>query len=287
VFAAMLQLSLVCERWPLASVGRLPSGIAALALSWAIGTGAYFVFVNLDRVPAAQRAAAGLHNPGGPIARADFGAALIAVGVWQAVFFIVLRGWPVTSITRRSLRLLAGNALVIGLGSASYLVLRDVARLQPDFINAACGCAISGALVVALLFEGWPAILLRSGWGRVMNIVLTALVALVLNRALAAYADRVHWIRATPDDWITSAALSFIGAGIILHVGVGLRWPFALATRDNPAMVRSSSSRYGRGNITADPDATGPPHFSGTSHEISLDVHPHRVEQLDRAAAEK
>ncbi len=33
--------------------------------------------------------------------------------------------------------------------------------------------------------------------------------------------------RATPDEWITTAALSFIGAGIISHVGIGLRWPFA------------------------------------------------------------
>jgi hypothetical protein len=55
----MLQLSLVCERWPLAGAGRLRSGIAALALSWAIGTGAYFLIVNLDAVPAAERAAAG------------------------------------------------------------------------------------------------------------------------------------------------------------------------------------------------------------------------------------
>jgi hypothetical protein len=58
--------------------------------------------------------------------------------------------------------------------------------------------------------------------------VLTAAVAVVLDRALAAYADGVPWVKATPDDWVTTAALSFIGAGIILHVGIGLRWPFAL-----------------------------------------------------------
>ena len=53
------------------------------------------------------------------------------------------------------------------------------------------------------------------------------MVAVVLYFALAAYADGVHWIRATSADWITTAALSFAGAGIILHVGIGLRWPFA------------------------------------------------------------
>ena len=34
---------------------------------------------------------------------------------------------------------------------------------------------------------------------------------------------------------LTTAALSFIGAGIILHVGIGFRWPFAhKATQENP-----------------------------------------------------
>jgi hypothetical protein len=52
---------------------------------------------------------------------------------------------------------------------------------------------------------------------------------------LAAYADSVRWTRATPDEWLTTAALSFIGAGIILHVGIGLRWPFAHQTKqENP-----------------------------------------------------
>ena len=64
---------------------------------------------------------------------------------------------------------------------------------------------------------------------------LTALVALALDRALAAYADSIRWTRATPSEWITAAALSFIGAGVILHVGIGLRWPFAhKTTEENP-----------------------------------------------------
>jgi hypothetical protein len=232
-FSAMLQLSLVCERWPLASIGRLRSGVAALALSWATGIGAYFLFVNLDAVPAAERAAAGLRNPGGPIAAPDFGSALIAVGVWQAVLFIALRGWPVNSITRRSRRLLTGNALIPGLGALTYIALRSLAHWQPAAISAVCGCVISAALIVGMLFEGWPAARLPTAPGRALTLALTALVALALNRALAAYADGVHWTRATPDDWITTAALSFIGAGIILHVGIGLRWPFTQKTKKN------------------------------------------------------
>ena len=208
-FTAMLQLSLVCERWPLGGTGRLRSGIAALVLSWAIGAGAYFLFVNLDAIPAAERAAAGLRNPGGPIAAPDFGSALIAVGLWQAVFFIVLRGWPVNTITRRPARLLVGNALVISLGAVTYLVLRNLAHWQPDAISAACGCIISATLIVAMLFEGWPAARLPPAPGRALTLALTALVALALDRALTAYADSVRWTRATPNQWITTAALSF------------------------------------------------------------------------------
>ena len=230
-FTAMLQLSLVCERWPLGGIGRLRSGIAALALSWAIGTGAYFLLVNLDAMPAAERAAAGLRNPGGPIAGPDFGSALIAAGLWQAVFFIALRGWPVNMITRRPHRLLAGNAFVIGLGAMTYLVLRSLAHWQPDTISAACGCIISATLIVAMLFDGWPAARLPPAPGRALTLALTAVVTLALGRALAAYADSVRWTRATPNQWITTAALSFIGAGIILHVGIGLRWPFAHKTK--------------------------------------------------------
>jgi hypothetical protein len=234
-FTAMLQLSLVCERWPLGRFGRFWSGIAALVLSWVIGAGAYFLFVNISYLPAAERVAAGLRDPGGPVTRADFGAALIAVGVWQAVLFLALRGWPVNTITRRSRRLLAGNTLVIGLGAGTYAVMRDAAGLSPGTIGAVCGCVIGAVLVVAMLFEGWPASLLRPAAGRALTLALTAVVALLLDRALAADADGVRWIRAAPEDWITSASLSFAGAGVILHVGIGLRWPFAGLRRDTVA----------------------------------------------------
>jgi hypothetical protein len=231
VFAAMLQLSLPCERWPLGGIGRLRSGVAALALSWAIGVGAYFLFVNLDAVPAAGRAAAGLRDPGGPVPAPDFGSALIAVGVWQAVFFIALRGWPINAITRRPPRLIAGNVLVIAAGALTYLLLRDIADWRPDAISAACGCVIAAVLVVGMLFEGWPAARLPPAQGRLLTLLLTALVAIALDRVLASYANGVTWMRATSDDWITTAALSFLGAGIIAHVAVGLRWPFALKAR--------------------------------------------------------
>lgn len=230
----MIQLSLVCERWPLGQLGRLRSGVAALALSWGLAIGACFLLVNLNAVPAAARQAAGIRNPGGPFAAPDFGAALIAVGVWQAVIFIALRGWPVSTISRRPLRLVAGNVAVIALGAATYLVASSLAGWPPSAIAAACGCVIAAAIVTGMLFGGWPAARLSAGPARALILVLTAAVAIALDRALAGYAGSVRWIRVTPDDWVTTASLSFIGASIILHVGIGLRWPFAAATRTPP-----------------------------------------------------
>jgi hypothetical protein len=78
-----------------------------------------------------------------------------------------------------------------------------------------------------MLFDNWPAARLPPIPGRALTLALTGLIAVALNRALAGYADSVHWTRATPDEWVTTASLSFIGAGIILHIGIGLRWPFA------------------------------------------------------------
>jgi hypothetical protein len=227
-FVAMLQLVLVCERWPLSRLKRLWSGLAALVVCWAVGIGAYFLFVNVSYLPAIERVPAGIHDPGGPIPRVDFGAALIAVGVWQTIVFIGLRGWPINKITKRSFRLLAGNALIIVLGGGTYAAMRAGAGLAPALIGAICGCVLAGVLVAAMLFESWPGALLKSpGAGRVVTLAISAAAAVVFYYAMAAYANSVSWIRGAPNDWITSATLSFAGVGIILHVAVGLRWPFA------------------------------------------------------------
>jgi hypothetical protein len=70
------------------------------------------------------------------------------------------------------------------------------------------------------------------GAGRVVTLVFTAAVAVVLNRALAGYADSVHWVRATANDWVTVAGLAFSAVGIILHVAIGQRWPLSPTIAD-------------------------------------------------------
>jgi hypothetical protein len=153
---------------------------------------------------------------------------------------------PVNLIGRRPLRLLAGNALVIGGGAATYLLLRDLANHRRPS-GLACGGVISAALVVALVFEGWPgALLRRPAAGRMVTIVLIAAVAVGLNRALAGYADSVHWVRATADDWVTVAGLTFSAVGIILHVAIGQRWPLSPTTADEDSEQQAARARATR-----------------------------------------
>ena len=106
---------------------------------------------------------------------------------------------------------------------------------------------ISAGLIVALVFEGWPGALLRHhGAGRFVTLVFTAAVAVGLNRALAGYADSVHWVRATANDWVTVAGLAFSAVGIILHVAIGQRWPLPPTIADEDSQQQPARARAAR-----------------------------------------
>ena len=110
-------------------------------------------------------------------------------------------------------------------------MLRNLVHWQLGDIGAVCGCLIAAVLIVAMLFEGWPASRLSLAYDRLLTVALIAVVTVALDRALAAYAEGVHWARANPEDWVTTAALTFFGAGVILHVAVGRRWPLTPQSR--------------------------------------------------------
>ncbi|GAA4555155.1 hypothetical protein [Planotetraspora kaengkrachanensis] len=222
VFTAILQLTLVTEGWPLRGLGRFRSGLAAVVLCYVAGTAGYLLLVDVDDAAAAGTS---LQDPGGPFTAGVYGAWLTALGVWQIVFFVALRGRPFTAIRRRGPRLAAGNVAVILLGWATYAVLRHPLGWETDRITAVCGSVITAVLIVGMLFEAWPATRLRPLPGRTCALVLMGAVAALLYWALSAYARGVGWRHATPDEWVTFAALNGIGAGIILHVAIWRRWP--------------------------------------------------------------
>jgi hypothetical protein len=213
VFVTMLELTLVTEGWPLRRFNRFAAGLAALAAAWAAA-------LLLHETLVADH---------GPVAPGDFGAALVCVGVLQVVFYVVLRGWPFCRITSRARRLGAANLAVIAGGIAVYLALARGAGLEPATISAVAGSAVAAGLVVGMLFEGWLDSVVASGRTRLVQTGGVAIAAALLYVGLTAYADAAGWTRAEPDEWVAYAGLNAIGAGVILHVAIGHRWPFAPA----------------------------------------------------------
>lgn len=78
-----------------------------------------------------------------------------------------------------------------------------------------------------MLFEGWLDSMLAAPAARACAVVATAGLGALLYAALQALAHAVGWTRAEPEDWTAYAGLNAMGAGVILHVAIGRRWPFA------------------------------------------------------------
>jgi hypothetical protein len=197
-YVVMLQLTLVAEGWPLRRLDRFAGGLLALLVSWAV---------------ALALLAGGLHR------RPGFGAALVLIGAWQVLVFLVWRGWPVAAVASRGKRIAAGNALVLAGATASYAGLATL-DVEPGVVSAAAGAFVAAGLVVAMLFEG------RIG-SRAGSLATVAGLAAGLYGGLTAYADRLTWTVTRPAEWVAHATLNAIGVAVILHVAIGRRWPFA------------------------------------------------------------
>jgi hypothetical protein len=120
---------------------------------------------------------------------------------------------------------------VLGAGLLSYAVLRRL--LDAPAVTAAAGCFIAGGLAVGMLFE------LRAD--PAAAAVTTLLAALALLGVLSALAGAFSFTRAEAQDWVAHASLNAITLSIILHVGVGRRWPFASTRARHRARRRSRS----------------------------------------------
>jgi hypothetical protein len=195
-FTVLLQITLVGEGWPLRRLPARLGGPLALGASWLIALAICRTF----------------GKPG-----ADFAAAVVCIGGWQVLCFVVWRGWPTSRIAARAARLACAHALVLGGGLLSYALLRRA--LDAPAVTAAAGCLIAAGLTVGMLFE------LRAD--PPLAAAATLLVALALLAALSALAGAFSFTRAEARDWVAHASLNAITVSIILHVGVGRRWPFA------------------------------------------------------------
>jgi hypothetical protein len=212
IFTLMLQLTLVGEGWPLRGRGSRWPGVAALAVCWIAGLAAYLGLVRTGLVPGA-----------------DYGAWFAVLGAWQMVWYVALRGWPFARIRRRAVRLATAHGVVVACAWATFAVVGSPERLAP-----VAGAAIASVLVVAMLFEAWPAIRLTPLPGRSLVLVLVALLTAALSVAVPQVA---HWA-GVPErlvaGWTTHTTLNALSLAVILHVAVWRRWPASPWTGSAP-----------------------------------------------------
>ena len=220
-FVAMLQLTLVGEGWPLRSLPRIPAGLAALAIAWAI---ALIVYWTLAGVPAPPGSAVTARR--GPVAGADLGAALVVVSAFQVVFYVLWHGWPFAPIAPRALRLTCAHLTTVGAGLTTYVLAREALDVGPLRLTAAGGCFIAAALLIGMLMEGWLGRSLSAAAERLVTLLAAAALGAALAFALYALAATMSFARASPDEWVGHAGLNAIAVSTILHVAIGRRWPF-------------------------------------------------------------
>jgi hypothetical protein len=222
-FIVMLQVTLVGERWPLHRLPRLPAGVLAVATSWVVAVVGCLAVVRIDP-PAGSDVIARY----GPIAGGDAGAALVLIGAWQVLFFVVWRGWPFSSIRSRAARLSAAHATVLGGGILAFIVAGEFLGIDAAQIRAVAGCFIAAGLLAGMLFEG-------SFSGRAerpLLLLATVALAALLAVALFAFARTMQFTRVGMDEWVEHASLNALATSTILHVAIGRRWPFPVRTTE-------------------------------------------------------
>ena len=210
IFTIVLQVTLVCERRPLARLGRVPAGLTAVAVCWVAGLVAWLLLVRSELVEPEV-----------------YGAWFTAVGVWQMLFWVALRGWPFARIARTSARLLLGNVVVLGCGFATHIIALDVLGWPGARVTATMGTFVGCVLLVTMLFEAWPAIRLSPGPGRTLAVLIEVLLTVLFLWLLPKLAHALGVPAARELSWTTHVMLNALSSAVILHVAVWRRWPTA------------------------------------------------------------
>lgn len=228
VFTVMLQLTFVCGTEPLGRLGRPVGGLAALVISWAIGSLLYFSLLNWDFVPPPARAAIGLHNPGGPVNALNFVGWLLCVVTWQVTLFILLGGKPFAAIRATAARLVVANAVTVGGGWLTYLLLFHGLDWTIPTISAVGGCVAAAVLLQAMLFEAWPFRGSSAAANAVGLLGSAAALTVCLFYGLKAVGDAAdEWGQYPVELWVAGVGLNLIATFVIIHYAIWGRWPLA------------------------------------------------------------
>ena len=234
VLVVMLEITLVCRRWPFAGLPPAAGALAALGLSCALGSAGYLL-INWDAVPPAARDAIGLRNPAGPIEPLNLLAYGMCVIAWQATIFLLLDGWPLTLARPQAAYLALANTIVLGGAYLTWLALDGWFDRTAPQIMAAAAAAAAAATILGVLFEGWPTRLLPPTPRRAAALALTAACATALGYALWGLGKAAEtWTRQPVHLWAAITALTLLSGMSILHARIWRYWPTCAAQRTNP-----------------------------------------------------
>jgi hypothetical protein len=220
-FVVMLQLTLVNEGWPLRGLRREVAGPVALLVCWAIALSVYLTLVDTGNPSGTTLFIRAGHPFPGP----QFSALLLAVSVWQVLFYVLLRSWPFGLIANRAPRLLIANLTVVAGGGATYL-LAIALGVEPLLLADIGGALIAAMLLQAMLFDGFPRLPDDPARERLIALLVVAMLAVGLYFCVAAVARLATWTTTSANAWIAFACLNAIGIAILVHVAISRRWPF-------------------------------------------------------------
>jgi hypothetical protein len=200
----------------------VPAGLAALAVAWVVALVLYFALAEVE----APRGS-GVTTRDGPVRGVDLGAALVLIGAWQVLFYVVWRGWPFSAIARRSVRLPLAHGVVIAGGILTFVLAHDAASISSARVAAAAGSFVAAGLLLGMLFDGWLRPRFNDRGERIVLLTAVAALTAVLGLGLVAIAAAIDFGRVTRDEWLEHVTLNALAVSTILHVAVGRRWPFA------------------------------------------------------------
>jgi hypothetical protein len=219
LFVTYLEVAIV-SGVPMITKNRLRDGAIAFLGCVIVALVLYGTLANWDAIPAPARAALGIRNPGGPIDALDLAGIVISITIWQ-VLYLFFGGGPLSAVPGRWRRIMVSNAVVIGLGLATYWLLHYPLQASVPQIAVVAAMEVVGILVVGILFgrpaAGPPGTVSRLQ--RMIRFCLAVLVSLLTFVTLRwlGMLFQPTWAVGSLELWIAISGLNLLGGSIFLY----------------------------------------------------------------------
>jgi hypothetical protein len=227
IFVAMLQLTFVCNRWPLDKMKPIPAGFLALLICWGVGLLVYFTVCNWNDIPPPVRHAMGLINPGGPVNALDYTGWIICLVPYQIIVFQLFARWPFREYENKLTDLVASNAFVVGAGWLTWLFSTRVLHWDVPTMVGVYGMSAVAVNITNMVFEDYPFHHEKPGvarFGLFLNVLGMGFLSFYVLQAIGN-ALITKWTNPPLNLWIGIAGLNFIAPVVVLVYAILGRWP--------------------------------------------------------------